>query len=71
MREKLLPVLTRYWMVTGTTPSVDQKYPHYGQNVQLGVEAESLEKALEVARAQYSNITFIACHHRGDVHLKA
>lgn len=64
-----LKVLTHSWSITGTVPNPDQKHPHYGSNVHIGVQASSMEEALAATRKVYPTITFFACHHRGEVHI--
>lgn len=62
-------IKTHNWSVSGTLPSTDQRYPHHGQNICLGIQASSMEKAMEAARKAYPEIKFFAVHHRGEVHI--
>ena len=71
MRAERLPTLTRHWHIGGTVPNPRQEHKHYGENFYIGVEAQSMEKALEAARIVYPDATFISCNHRGDVHIRA
>lgn len=70
MKVKLTPI-TRHWTVSGTIPSQSQKYHNYGENVNIGIEADSIQAALEAAKAVYPDITIFNCHHRGEVHVRS
>lgn len=70
MKAEKLPVITHTWSVYGTIPNPNQAYPHYGQNVSIGVEADSMEGALASAREVYPLIKVMSCHHRGEVHIR-
>lgn len=65
-----LPIITHTWSVTGTVPDPDQRHPHYGQNVSIGIQSESMEIALVAARKAYPEIQIFGCHHRGEVNIQ-
>ena len=71
MKPKKLPAITHSWSVSGTVPNPEQKYPNHGQNVHIGVQADSMEKALEAVRGVYPKIEIFGCHHRGEVNIQS
>lgn len=68
MTEKL-PVITRTWNIHGTVPSTANKYTNVA-NFHIGVEADSMELAMEAASRAFPGATFYSCTHRGEVHLR-
>ncbi len=41
----------------------------YIHNINLGVEAMTMEQAIAAVRSMYPTIHLVSCHHRGDVHI--
>lgn len=62
--------LTKSWWIMGTIPNTDQKYKHYGKNINFGVTAQTMEGAMSEARKVHPEIWFVNCNHRGDIHLQ-
>jgi len=50
-----------YWQIAGLMPD--------DQEVRLGVQAESMEFAMEAIRQEYPNIRFIHCYQGGEVNI--
>jgi hypothetical protein len=69
MKPTKLPAITHSWSVTGTVPNTDQ--PNHGHYIHLGVQAQSMEKALEATREVYPNIKISACHQQGEVNIQS
>lgn len=67
MNDKQLEVITRHWSVLGT---IKRPGSAYIQNVHVGVEAYTMEAALETVRKIHPSIVFMSCQHRGNIHAK-
>lgn len=63
--------ITSHWRIYGTLPNADQRYPHWGKNFHLGVQADTMEEAIAAAREFYPEGKFVSCNHSGEIHLIA
>lgn len=64
-------IITHTWYVRGTIPTDHQQYPHQGENVECGVQADSMEEAIGAARSIWPDVKIWSCHHRGEINLIA
>jgi hypothetical protein len=62
-------VISRSWAIEITVPNERQTYPHYGQNLRLGVVAPTMEEAIALVRQEWPVAVLHSVHNRGDVHV--
>jgi len=68
-KTKPLPVISHSWRVTGTIPNAEQRYPNWGENFSVGVEAATIEQALAKVRELVPNAMLFNVHHHGPIHI--
>ncbi len=69
MNAELPPIKSHSWRLTGTIPNSKQKYPNYGENFSVGVEATTIEEAIRKARELIPEAQFFNIHHHGPIHI--
>lgn len=69
MNTELPKVISHSWRLTGTIPNSKQRYPNYGENFSVGVEAETIEEAIRKARTIIPQAMFFNVHHHGPIHI--